>query len=159
MSNCLVKPAEKGLLQGLDSDWQLCPVGSCRCIHRSPVMVLGRNWMTGWPICCCCDLTLLGLSQSMSKCLGTSLIRTVVKNFMDSVTSTAGGITNTTAWFKDHLLISKERLQKQNKGLTDQATVINTVEHLHASQEGKKKKRTLVQCTHAHTQIFSNTPV
>lgn len=76
---------------------------------------------------------------------------------MDSVTSTAGSLTNTTACIKDHLLISREQLQEEKKKrLTDQATVINTMEHLHASQEREKDH---VSSIHTHTQIFSNTLV
>lgn len=72
---------------------------------------------------------------------------------MDSVTSTAGGLTNTTACIKDHLLISREQLQEEKKKKTDRPGYSNKHNGTPSCFTGEKK-RSRVQHTHTHTHKY-----
>lgn len=73
-----------------------------------------------------------------------------------SITSTVGCLTNTVFWplygWTTSCLLAKHRKNKLTDLDTD--TMVNTL-MLHRNKE----KKSLVQLTHTHTQIFSNTPV
>lgn len=83
-------------------------------------------------------------------------IRTGAKNFMDSVTSTEGGITNTTAWFKGPLA-HQQRAATKTKQRTDRPGYSNKHSGTPSCFTGRKKKRNTCPAhtrTHTHTNIF-----